>query len=144
MLQRNCAGGVVFYGDKVLVLRNDKSEWVLPKGLIPSGDLSYQVAAERVEVEAGVAPVEIICPAGETRYEFYSTTRRSPVCNHIVWYIMTAQSDHCEYNASLGFTGGGFFPVERALELITYSQDKALVKLACEKLNDEESDLQAP
>ena len=33
---------------------------------------------------------------------------------------------------------------EKALELITYSQDKMLVKLAHEKLNDEESDLQAP
>ena len=144
MLQRNCAGGVVFYADKVLVLRNDKGEWVLPKGLIPAGALSYQVAAERVKVEAGVAPVEIICPAGETRYEFYSMTRRSPVCNHITWYVMTAESDCCTYDTSLGFTGGGFFAIEKALDLITYSQDKMLVKLAHEKLNDEESDLQAP
>jgi len=144
MLQRNCAGGVVFYGDKVLVLRNDKNEWVLPKGLIPSGAISYQVAAERVKTEAGVSAVEVVCPAGETRYEFYSMTRRSPVCNHITWYVMTAENDHCTYNESLGFTGGGFFPVEKALELITYSQDKTLVKLAHEKLNDEEIDLQVP
>ena len=68
MLQRKCAGGVVFSGEKLLLLRNDKNEWVLPKGLVPAGALSYQVAVDRVAAEAGVSPVEVVCPAGETRY----------------------------------------------------------------------------
>ena len=32
---RNCAGGVVFAGDDVFLLKNDKSEWIMPKGVIP-------------------------------------------------------------------------------------------------------------
>ena len=139
MLQRNCAGGVVFSGEKLLLLRNDKNEWVLPKGLVPAGALSYQVAKDRVAAEAGVSPVEIVCPAGETRYEFYSTTRKCPVCNHIVWYAMRAFGEDSAFNAALGFTGGGFFPLDRALDLITYSQDKALAAAAWEKLRAAEA-----
>ena len=37
MLRRNCAGGVVFFDDKVFILKNDKGEWVLPKGVIRKG-----------------------------------------------------------------------------------------------------------
>ena len=32
---RNCAGGVVFAGDDVFLLKNDKGEWIMPKGVIP-------------------------------------------------------------------------------------------------------------
>ena len=31
---RNCAGGVVFAGDDVFLLKNDKGEWIMPKGII--------------------------------------------------------------------------------------------------------------
>ena len=37
MIIRNCAGGIVFCGDKVLLLRNDKHEWVFPKGVVRAG-----------------------------------------------------------------------------------------------------------
>lgn len=130
MLQRNCAGGIVFFESKVLLLRSDKNEWVLPKGLIPTGALSHQVALSRVSSESGVKSARVLAPGGETRYEFYSTTRKMPVCNRITWYIMASDSDHSAFNTQLGFTGGGFFPIEKALELITYSQDKALVQAA--------------
>ena len=47
---------------------------------------------------------------------------------------MRASGEHSAFNAALGFTGGGFFPLERALELITYSQDKALAAAAWDRL----------
>ena len=34
MLFRNCAGGIVFSGEKVLLIKNDKDEWVMPKGVV--------------------------------------------------------------------------------------------------------------
>ena len=40
MRQRNCAGGVVFFDNKVYLLKNDKGEWVLPKGVIKTGELA--------------------------------------------------------------------------------------------------------
>lgn len=54
MLVRNCSGGVVFYQDKVLLLMNEKHEWVFPKGVIRSGDFPDEIALRRVQQEAGV------------------------------------------------------------------------------------------
>lgn len=135
MLTRVCSGGVVFFRDKVLILKNEKSEWVLPKGVIRPGKLAQETAIERVKIEAGV-DARIVSCVGETCYEFYSVTRQRPVCNQITWFLMEALSDECRPNADLEFTDGGFYPIEEALEKITYSQDKSLVRMSYKRYLD--------
>lgn len=136
MIVRNCAGGVVFCGDKVFLLKNDKGEWGLPKGVVRDKRSPREVAIERVKDEAGVE-AEILSAAGDTSYEFYSLTRRQPVCNRIHWYVMQAPSERYRIAFEQGFTDGDYFPLEEAVERITYSQDKALVRVAYEKFKEE-------
>ena len=102
MIFRNCAGGVVFFEEKVLLLKNEKNEWVLPKGAIRNGDLSSDVALNRVKEEAGV-DAEIISSVGETCYEFFSVKRRKAVCNQIGWYLMKEKNDSCSLNKRFDF-----------------------------------------
>jgi len=132
MIQRNCAGGIVFFQDRILLLRNDKNEWVLPKGLVKPGGLSSMVAEARVNAEAGVSKVTVLGVVGETKYEFYSMTRKAPVCNCITWYAMESADDHCSPDVSQGFTSARFFPWEEAIRTVTYSQDKAIIAKAQE------------
>lgn len=132
MLVRNCAGGVVFSGDKVFLLRNEKGEWVLPKGVIRNGDYPDEVALRRVKEETGIE-AEIISPAGSTNYEFFSVTRQRPVCNKITWYIMNSLNDNFEICKDEDFTDGGYFSIEEAISKVTYSQDKALINLSFSK-----------
>jgi len=112
MLFRRCAGGILFDGDKVLILQNNKNEWVLPKGIIRDN-------------------------AGETSYEFYSFSRQQPVCNQISWFLMEPLHDNVNISKEDGFKDGGFFPIEDAIERITYSQDKSLVRVSYEKIKKE-------
>ena len=135
MLTRICAGGVVFYGNKVLILKNEKGEWVLPKGVIRPGRLAQEVAIERQKIEADVNARIVSC-VGETCYEFYSITRHRPVCNQITWFLMEAVNENCSPNAALNFSDGGFYPIEEALEKITYSQDKSLVRMSYKRYLD--------
>lgn len=130
MIIRNCAGGVVFKDQKVLILKNEKNEWVLPKGKIRNGSLPPETAIERVEYEAGVVDVRIVSSAGETAYEFYSITRNAAVSNKIIWFIMESENEDYNINREEGFSEGGFYPIEEAMDLITYSQDKSLVSLS--------------
>jgi len=132
MLFRTCAGGVVFYGDSVLLLQNEKNEWVLPKGLVRPGFLAQEVAISRVSAEAGVQ-AEILGVAGQTSYEFYSITRQKPVCNEVTWFIMRAASGKSAPSEAEGFKDGGFFPMPGALKRVTYSQDRALIASAWER-----------
>ena len=134
MLYRACAGGVVFFEDKVLLLQNEKNEWVLPKGLIRAGMLPSEVAVSRVRIEAGVE-AEVVCPAGSTSYEFYSHTRQKPVCNEITWFVMKAESPNARPSKEDGFKDGGFEKVSVAIKKATYSQDRALIKSAYERYN---------
>lgn len=139
MVFRECAGGVVFCQDKVFLLKNDKQEWVLPKGVIRDKTPKTVVALDRVQKEAGIH-AQIISTAGQTSYEFYSMTRHQPVCNRITWYVMRAETFDYRIAFELGFTDGDYFPIAQALERITYSQDKALVSVAHTKyLHPEEA-----
>jgi predicted NUDIX family NTP pyrophosphohydrolase len=135
MLVRNCAGGIVFHNDKVLILKNDKGEWVLPKGVVRNGELSNEVALNRVKVEAGVY-AEIVSPAGRSNYEFFSVSRQKPVCNKIIWYIMKSSADDYSVNKNEDFIDGGFFNVKEAIKMITYSQDKSLMNLSYRKFRE--------
>lgn len=137
MIVRNCAGGVVFSGDKVFLLKNEKGEWVLPKGVIKNGDYPDEVALKRVKDETGIN-AEIISTAGSTNYEFFSVTRQRPVCNKITWYIMKSLDGSYEINKEENFSEGGYFTIDEALNKITYSQDKSLIKLSYSKYQSEQ------
>ena len=132
MIVRNCAGGVVFLEGKVFLLKNDKEEWVLPKGAIQEKRSRREAALMRVKAETGI-DAEILTAAGDTMYEFYSQTRRQPVCNRIHWFVMRAMSEEYRVSPEEGFADGGYFPIDEAVERVTYSQDKALVRDAYEK-----------
>jgi len=132
MIVRNCAGGVVFSGEKVFLLKNEKDEWVLPKGVIKNGDYPDEVAKQRVKDETGIN-AEIITTAGNTNYEFFSVTRQRPVCNKITWFIMKSLDDKYEVNKEESFSEGGYFTIDEALKKITYSQDKSLITVSFSK-----------
>ena len=133
MLFRHCAGGIVFSEDQVLLLQNEKREWVFPKGIIRNGSYANDVAISRVNEEAGIE-AKIIAPVGETSYEFFSITRQQPVCNQIQWFLFSADNSTCEVNKELGFISAGFYSIEEALQRITYSQDKSLLNIAVKKI----------
>jgi hypothetical protein len=135
MLVRNCAGGIVFCGNKVFLLRNEKGEWIFPKGVIRSGDLSSEVALKRVKEEADIAS-EIVSTAGHTNYEFFSVTRQKPVCNKIIWYIMKSNNNYFKVNEQEKFMDAGYYEIDEAMRLVTYSQDKALLNLSFRRFKE--------
>lgn len=137
---RDCAGGVVFHEDSVFLLKNEKDEWVMPKGLILSDENPQDAALRRVLEETGIK-AEIVDQAGRTYYEFYSITRKMPVCNRIAWYVMKADSVDFHVAESDKYTEAGFYPILDAIERVTYSQDKSLLinsyKKYCQKTGRE-------
>ena len=106
MIVRRCAGGVVFYANKVLLLKNDRDEWTLPKGKIHDGELAQDSAIHRVK----------------------------EVCNAISWYVMEAQNT--EYIIKGDFKDGGFYKVKEALELLTHNKEKSLVEISYKKYKE--------
>lgn len=135
MIIRNCSGGLVFSGDSVLIEQNDKYEWSFPKGVVRKNEKLDKVAVERVKVETGI-DAEILVPFGKTKYEFYSVTRRKPIHNNVSWYVMRAINTEVVPNKEVQVVNAEFVPVEEALKLVTYSQDKNLLMMAYQKYRE--------
>lgn len=131
MILRHCAGGVVFYANKVLLVKNDRNEWTLPKGRIGENELPNEIAPAKVKKETGI-DVKVLDMAGDTVYEFYSRTRQQEVCNAIVWYIMESQNTNCIANED-ELIEAGFFRVKDALEMLTHNKEKSLVDISYKK-----------
>ncbi|HOM02881.1 MAG TPA: NUDIX hydrolase [Acetivibrio sp.] len=134
MLMRNFAGGVVFSGDKVLLLKNEKDEWVLPRGIMHDGELSSEAAVRKIREESGIA-TEIVFTAGQTNYEFSSTTHKKPFCNKTTWYIMKSLNEENKIKkGSSRFMD--FVRVDEAMNLINSGHDKSLVSLSYKKYRE--------
>ena len=135
---RNCAGGVVFADDDVFLLKNDKGEWIMPKGVIRDRRNAREVALYRVEAEAGIQ-AEIIAPVGRTSYDFYSQSRRKEVSNRIQWYLMRAGSRRYRIAFEQGFLDGDYYPFDVAVRLLTHEQDREILRKAREIMTAQES-----
>ena len=133
MIVRHCAGGVVFYANKVLLVKNDRGEWTLPKGKIDQGELKHSSAVLRVKDETGVN-ASILETAGNTMYEFFSRSRQQTVTNAITWYVMEAQD--MDYTLRDDFKDGGFFKVKEAINMLTHSKEKSLVEISYRKFKE--------
>ena len=126
---RNCAGGVVFAGDDVFLLKNDKGEWIMPKGVIRDRSNARQVALYRVEAEGGIQ-AEIVGFIGRTSYDFYSQTRRREVSNRIQWFAMRARDRRYRIAFEQGFLDGDYFAFDVAVSLLTHEQDREILRQA--------------
>ena len=134
MILRRCAGGIVFYANKVLIIKNDRGEWTIPKGKINDGDIPSEVAPLKVKEEIKVE-AKVLDMAGDTMYEFYSRTRQQRVCNAIMWYIM--ESDDTNYKiVDDSIKEAGFFKVKDALDMLTHNREKSLVDISYKKFKD--------
>lgn len=135
MIIRDCTGGIVFHNDEVLMLENDKHEWIFPKGVVRPGQKHTEVAVDRIRIETGIE-ARILAPCGKTSYEFYSVTRRKPVHNNVSWFVMAALSSEIHVDESEGFLDARFVKIEQALDMVTYSQDKSLLMVAYQRYKE--------
>ncbi|WP_250674024.1 NUDIX hydrolase [Paraclostridium ghonii] len=134
MILRRCAGGIVFYANKVLIVKNDKGEWTIPKGKISDNDIASEVATQKIKEEVEV-DAKVVDMAGDTMYEFYSRSRQQKVCNAIMWYIM--ESDDTDYSINdKSIAEAGFFKVKDALDMLAHNKEKSLVEISYKKFKD--------
>ena len=133
MIVRHCAGGVVFYANKVLLVKNDRGEWTLPKGKVCNDNFQHESAILRVKEETGV-DATILDVAGDTMYEFFSRSRQQEVCNAVVWYVMEANSS--SYKISDDLVDIGFFKVKEALDILSHNKEKSLVDISYKKYKE--------
>lgn len=126
------AGGVVYrLGEQGLevVLCGHRAEglWLLPKGTPEAGETLQETAVREVEEETGLR-VEIERKIGSMRYEF-SGSNGTRYHKRVLHHLMTPVSGHLSRHDG-EFDDVRWFPTEEALRLLTYPNEREMVRRA--------------
>lgn len=138
------AGGIVFNNlcQVLLTQHSTNKYWSFPKGLIDPGQTGKETAVREVKEEGGVE-AEIIDKVGDSKYVYTpseskpappdkrASRGREKVFKIVSWFLMRYISgdpkDH-DWEVS----EAGWFEPEKALEKLSFSRDKLLLKKALE------------
>ncbi|MGI6345166.1 MAG: NUDIX hydrolase [Bacillota bacterium] len=129
MREEVSAGGIVFWQDRVLILRNFRGEYVFPKGHLEAGETATQAALREVAEEAGLQ-ARIVAAAPDTAYSFRRPDGRLQP-KRVHWFVMTTESDSLQVDGAEIEWGAFLLPTEVSA-LLTHQLDKNLLQQVLE------------
>lgn len=124
------AGGIVFNGDKVLVLRNLKGAWVFPKGHVELGESHEQAALREVLEESGLHAL-IVGKAGMSSFHFFSYIDKVVHLKIVYWFEMETMDTQITVNRELRM--GAFFVTAEAVRILSFPNDVTNLKTILER-----------
>jgi ADP-ribose pyrophosphatase YjhB (NUDIX family) len=134
--EKTSAGGVVVRTGQAieicLIRPTGRSVWGLPKGGLEEGETPAQAAVREVAEETGIEAV-VDDRLGSIDYSFYSRGEGGRIHKTVHYFLMhatggdTANHDHEVSEAR-------FVPISEALRLMTYPNEREMVRRAAEAL----------
>jgi 8-oxo-dGTP pyrophosphatase MutT (NUDIX family) len=114
------AGGIVVWGDKVVLRLTKAGHLVFPKGHIEAGETPEQTAVREIEEECGLI-TEAVGVAGAISFKKGHTMRR------VTYYVMKVTGEAREIDEHVG---ADTFPVplDWAHNLLTFKNSRKLLK----------------
>jgi len=126
-VRETAAGGVVFYGWRVLLLRRKSGEWVMPKGKLDEGESPTSAALREVKEETGLS-ARIVDEIGSTQYRYSRPHSGTVIQKTVYWYLMESVNQRLALEPS--FDHGLFATPQEALRLLTHPSDREIAKRA--------------
>lgn len=126
MIQEVSAGGMVVFGNTVLLLKKFNGDWVLPKGRVENNETIEEAALREVYEESGVkADIEsYIC---KIKYRYKNLKEDDIVEKTVYWYLMTCTSMNSLPQKNEGFIDAVFVHIDKAQGLARYKDEKKVI-----------------
>ena len=131
MLEEVSAGGVVIFGNAILLLKKFNGDWVLPKGRVEKNEDTRTAALREVFEESGVK-AEIIRYIGMVHYNYKNLKGNETVYKSVHWYLMKTNSMESVPQKKEGFVEASFIHIDKATNLVKYDDERKIVKKALE------------
>lgn len=129
------AGGVVVFGNTILLLKKYNGDWVMPKGRVEKGE-SFDQAALREVFEETSVKAEIGKYIGSVKYTFRNGRGMEGelIEKTVHWYVMAAKSMHCAPLHSEGFVEAKFIHIDKVLKIMKYTDEKKIIRRALNEI----------
>ncbi|MGF7060248.1 NUDIX hydrolase [Brassicibacter mesophilus] len=128
------AGGVVVFGNAILLLRKYNGDWVLPKGKVEANE-DFDYTATREVLEEGGVKANIVKYLGKIHYSFRNTREEDEIVNKTVhWFLMATRSMECTPQKQEGFVDARFVHIDRAAQLAKYDDEKKIIAKAIQEI----------
>lgn len=138
MREEISAGGVVVFGNTILLLRKYNGDWVLPKGKVEAGETHEVAALREVKEETGVK-AQIQKYLGEIHYTYKENWDKNRGVHKIVyWYLMNTRSMDTIPQREEGFVDAKFIHVDRVADMARYDDEKEIIKVALNEIKKEQ------
>lgn len=134
MKEEISSGGVVVFGNAILLLKKYNGDWVLPKGKVEEGEDKSDTALREVFEESGIK-ADILKYLGEIHYTYkenWDENRR--VHKTVYWYLMSSKMMDTVPQREEGFVEAKFIHVDRILDIAKYDDEKEIIKVALEEI----------
>lgn len=129
MFEEVSAGGVVVFGNTILLLRKFNGDWVLPKGRVEKNENTRITAIREVLEESGVK-AEIIRYIGMVHYTYKNIKGNEMVYKTVHWYLMKTNSMESVPQKREGFVEAKFVHIDKVLDLVKYKDEKKIIMKA--------------
>ncbi len=133
MSQEISAGGVVVFGNAVLLLRKYNGDYVLPKGKREKGE-SLQDTAEREVLEEAKVKARVLEYIDKIQYQFHHPRMKDERVHKTVhWYLMESKSIECSPQREEGFVEAIFVHWDKVAALARYEDEKRIIEKALQR-----------
>ncbi len=127
MISELSSGGVVIFGNALLLLRKYNGDWVLPKGRVEAGEGLHTAALREVLEETGVK-AEITQYIGRVNYHYKNLKEDEMVSKTVHWYLMKSQNMYCKPEKKEGFVDAKFIHIDKVIDIARYEDEKKIIK----------------
>ena len=134
MVNEVSAGGVVVFGNAILLLRKYNGDWVLPKGRVEKSEEIKKTALREVFEEGGVK-AQIIKYIGMIHYNFRNLKNDETINKTVHWFLMNTRNMDCTPQKGEGFIEARFVHIDRVANMIKYDDERKILLKAIDVLN---------
>lgn len=132
------AGGVVFRRVdgkvEIMMIQDAKNRWSIPKGKVEPGERLEQTAAREVEEETGLKCLRVMDRLGKVDFRYRSKDSLIMKTMHVFLIHAYEDSDNYQPEDHKAIKSVGWFPANKALDLIEYDDIGKLILLALKEI----------
>jgi ADP-ribose pyrophosphatase YjhB (NUDIX family) len=133
------AGGIIYRlaarkadGVEILLIRDSKNRWTIPKGHIEEGETARQTAEREIREETGLQEMKVLDWLGKINFRYRRANSLVLMTTEI--FLVKAVGDTDKVKSEEWMTNLAWLPASEALDKIEYEDIGKLILLAFKKI----------